>query len=176
VLDFDYKESRNLSPAMASSNDRFPEAARDWDLETLYTDLASAKGKRLTPTEKQHLRGLLCGYSPAEIAETLSKNPKGIAVNFCNTLYQYVKSLVGKADEKVENWRKICEWLEEAGYKTQSSPEPESGECLPIKFLIKKANVVVDKNPIIVDINLRIIASSPSEIPILENLDLNGNN
>ncbi|MCC3464440.1 MAG: helix-turn-helix domain-containing protein, partial [Microcoleus sp. PH2017_06_SFM_O_A] len=32
---------------MASSNDRFPEAARDWDLETLYTDLASAKGKRL---------------------------------------------------------------------------------------------------------------------------------
>jgi DNA-binding NarL/FixJ family response regulator len=94
---------------MTSSNDRFPEAARDWDLETLYTDLASAKGKRLTPTEKQHLRGLLCGYSPAEIAETLNKNPKGIAVDFCNTLYQYVKNLVGKADEKVENWRKICE-------------------------------------------------------------------
>jgi len=176
VLDFDYKESRNLSPAMASSNDRFPEAARDWDLETLYTDLASAKGKRLTPTEKQHLRGLLCGYSPAEIAETLRKNPKGIAVDFCNTLYQYVKNLVGKADEKVENWRKICEWLEEAGYKTQSSPEPKSGDCLPIKFLIKKANVVVDKNQIIVDINLRIIAFSPSEIPIIENLDLNGNN
>ena len=134
------------------------------------------QGKALTPTEKQHLRGLLCGYSPAEIAETLSKNPKGIAVDFCNTLYQYVKNLVGKADEKVENWRKICEWLEEAGYKTQSSPEPDSGDCLPIKFLIKKANVVVDKNQIIVDINLRIIASSPSEIPIIENLDLNGNN
>jgi len=76
VLDFDYKKSRNLSPAMASSNDRFREAARDWDLETLYTDLASAKGKRLTPTEKQHLRGLLCGYSPAEISETLRKNPR----------------------------------------------------------------------------------------------------
>jgi hypothetical protein len=176
VLDFDYKESRNLSPAMASSNDRFPEAARDWDLETLYTDLASAKGKRLTPTEKQHLRGLLCGYSPAEIAETLSKNPKGIAVDFCNTLYQYVKNLVGKADEKVENWRKICEWLEDAGYKTQSSPEPESGDCLSAKIIIKKANVVLDKNQIIVDINLRIVASSPSEIPILENFDLNGNN
>jgi len=53
----------------------------------LFDSLASAKGKRLTPTEKQHLRGLLCGYSPAEIAERLSKNPKGIAVDFCNTLY-----------------------------------------------------------------------------------------
>ena len=160
---------------MASSNDRFSEAARDWDLEILYTDLPSAKGKRLTPTEKQHLRGLLCGYSPAEIAERLSKNPKGIAVDFCNTLYQYVKNLVGKADEKVENWRKICEWLEEAGYKAQSSPEPESGDCLSAKIIIKKANVVVDKNQIIVDINPRIVASSPSEIPIIENFDINGN-
>ncbi len=44
------------------------------------------------------------------------------------------------------------------------------------KIIIKKANVVLDKNQIIVDINLRIVASSPSEIPIIENLDLNGNN
>jgi hypothetical protein len=160
---------------MNTISDRFPEAARDWDLETLYTDLASAKGKRLTPTEKQHLRGLLCGHSPTEIAETLSKNPKVIAVDFCNTLYQYVKNLVGKGDEKVENWRKICEWLEDAGYKTLSSPEPESGDCLSAKIIIKKANVVLDKNQIIVDINLRIVASSPSEIPIIENFDINGN-
>ena len=42
----------------------FSEAALYWDLETLYKDLASAKGKHLTPTEKLHLRGLLCEYSP----------------------------------------------------------------------------------------------------------------
>ncbi|MEG4042352.1 MULTISPECIES: hypothetical protein [unclassified Microcoleus] len=36
--------------------------------------------------------------------------------------------------------------------------------------------IIIDKNQIIVDINLGIIASSPSEIPIIENLDLNGNN
>lgn len=160
---------------MASPNEQFTEAGNDWDLETLYTDLASAKGKRLTPTEKQHLRGLLCGHSPAEIAEKLNKNPKGIAVDFCNTLYQYVKNLVGKSEEKVENWRRICEWLDDAGYKTQSSPETESGDCLPIKFVIKKANIILDKNQIIVDINLRIVASSPSEIPIIENFDINGN-
>jgi len=160
---------------MPSPNEQFTEAAHEWDLETLYTDLASAKGKRLTPNEKQHLRGLLCGHSPAEIAEKLNKNPKGIAVDFCNTIYQYVKNLVGKAEEKVENWRKICEWLEDAGYQTQSSPEAQPGDCLPIKFLIKKANIILDKNQIIVDINLRIVASSPSEIPIIEKFDINGN-
>ena len=160
---------------MASPNEQFTAAAHDWDLETLYTDLASAKGKRLTPTEKQHLRGLLCGHSPAEIAEKLNKNPKGIAVDFCNTLYQYVKNLVGKSEEKVENWRKICEWLDDAGYKTQSSPETESGDYLSAKIVIKKANIILDKNQIIVDINLRIVASSPSEIPIIENFDINGN-
>lgn len=36
--------------------------------------------------------------------------------------------------------------------------------------------MILGKNQIIVNINLRIIASSPSEIPIIENLDLNGNN
>ncbi|MTJ48321.1 helix-turn-helix domain-containing protein, partial [Dolichospermum sp. UHCC 0259] len=59
---------------MASTEERFVQATNYWDLETLYTDIASAKGKRLTPVEKLHLRGLLCGYSPAEIAERLNKS------------------------------------------------------------------------------------------------------
>lgn len=61
---------------MASTNEQFAQAANNWDLETLYTDVASAKGKRLTPVEKLHLRGLLCGYSPAEIAARLNKKVK----------------------------------------------------------------------------------------------------
>ncbi|WP_017718640.1 helix-turn-helix transcriptional regulator [Kamptonema formosum] len=149
-----------------ATDELFAQAAKDWDLDTLYADLASAKGKRLTPIEKLHLRGLLCGHSPAEIAERLNKNVKGVEVNFCNTIYQYVKNLLGKASEKVENWRNICEWLEEAGYKAQSSAESQSDDCLPIKFLIKKANITLDKNQVIIDINLRIIASSPIEPPI----------
>ncbi len=43
---------------MTPIGDPFTQAANQWDLETLYTDLASAKGKRFTPTEKLHLRGL----------------------------------------------------------------------------------------------------------------------
>ena len=134
---------------MASTNEQFVQAANDWDLETLYTDLASAKGKRLTPVEKLHLRGLLCAYSPAEIAEKLNKNVKGVEVDLCNTLYKYVKNLVDKSDEKVENWRNISEWLQEAGYKTYSSIESELNHSVSIKFLVKKANIILKLKSII---------------------------
>ncbi len=60
----------------STTKEQFPEAAHHWDLDTLYKDLASAKGKHLTPMEKLHLRGLLFGHSPGEIAEKLHKSPK----------------------------------------------------------------------------------------------------
>jgi hypothetical protein len=159
---------------MASIDAQFAEAANNWDLETLYADLASAKGKRLTPVEKLHLRGLLCGYSPTEIAERLNKSVKGIGVDFSNTLYLYVKNLVGRGDEKVENWRNITEWLQEAGYKSRSSAQLQLSDYLPVEFLIKRANIIIDKNQIVVDINIKILPSSPSEPPGIEDIDTNG--
>ena len=155
---------------MPTQDQPFSEAVQYWDLKTLYADLASAKGRHLTPMEKLHLRGLLSGHSPGEIAEKLHKNVKGLEVALCNTLYQYVKTLVGKHEDKIQNWRNICEWLEEAGYKSQSPLEPESDDYLSAKFLIQKANVVLNKNQVIVDINLRIVADSPVELPIIENI------
>ncbi|MBD2690651.1 helix-turn-helix transcriptional regulator [Anabaena catenula] len=159
---------------MASAEERFAQAANYWDLETLYTDIASAKGKRLTPIEKIHLRGLLCGYSPAEIAERLNKNAKGVEVDLCNTLYKYVKSLVDKSDEKVENWRNITEWLEEAGYKSQVSNQFKLGDDLPVELLVKKANISFDNNKIIVDINMRLVATSHSETLVIQEFNTNG--
>ncbi|MGC1395796.1 MAG: hypothetical protein WA828_16185 [Coleofasciculaceae cyanobacterium] len=163
---------------MASIDVQFAQAANSWDLETLYADLASAKGKRLTPVEKLHLRGLLCGYSPAEIAEKLNKSVKGVGVDLCQTLYQYVKNLVDRGEEKIENWRNIAEWLEEAGYKTQLSTEYQLSNGLPLDVSLQKANISFDKdkNNIIVDLNLRIVAASPSEQIIVEDSNRNGNN
>ncbi len=163
---------------MAPTDEQFAQAANDWDLETLYVDLASAKGKRLTPVEKLHLRGLLCGYSPAEIAEKLNKSVKGLGVDLCQTLYQYVKNLAGRGDEKVENWRNITEWLEEAGYKTQLSTQYQLSDGLPLDVSLHRANISFDKdkNKIIVDINLRIVAASPSESLRTEDIDRNGDN
>jgi transcriptional regulator with XRE-family HTH domain len=97
----------------------FTEAAHHWDLEKLHTDLASAKKectafKRpgLTPVEKLHLRGLLCGYSPQEIAERLAKNGNGVQTDLSRTLYRYVKVMMGNPLYTRTNWRNIVEWLE----------------------------------------------------------------
>ncbi|HAG80604.1 MAG TPA: helix-turn-helix domain containing protein [Cyanobacteria bacterium UBA12227] len=156
---------------MTSTHEQFSQAANHWDLETLYTDLASAKGKRLTPVEKLHLRGLLCGYSPSEIAEKLGKNPKGVETDLCATLYRYVKSLVDKCNEKIENWRNITEWLDEAGYKTQLGAKMPVSDLLPDKSVVNITNISIENNQIVFLINLRIPTSQASE-PSIQNLDL----
>jgi hypothetical protein len=69
------------------------------------------------------LRGLLCGYGPAEIAKKCHKSANGLKVHLSKTLYQYVKVLVNKENDKLENWTNIREWLEEIGYKRSSLDE-----------------------------------------------------
>ncbi len=99
------------------------EAENAWDLERLYTDLAKAKGRTLSPTEKLYLCGLLSGYSPAEIAKKCHKSAGGVKVYLSTTVYQYVKFLTNKENEKLENWTNIRKWLEEIGYKRSSLNE-----------------------------------------------------
>jgi hypothetical protein len=94
---------------MTHTEKLFAEAEISWDLERLYTDLGKAKGKFLTSKEKLYLRGLLCGYGPAEIAKKCHKSAGGLKVNLSKTLYQYVKVLVNKEHEKIENWTNIRE-------------------------------------------------------------------
>jgi hypothetical protein len=155
---------------MQSPNGIFSEASSLWDLQTIYIDMGLAKNKPLTPMEKTHLRALLCGLSPSEIADRLGKSVKGVEVDLSNTLYQYVKQLVGKAEEKVDNWRNICEWLEEAGYKSELKidlePETSVAYELPARLIIKKASIVLDQNQIVVNINLKITTTPEGELQI----------
>lgn len=153
-----------------SYQEQFTEASKHWHLEALYQDLAAAKGKRLTPVEKLHLRGLLCGYSPAEIAQKLNKSVKGVEVDLCQTLYQYIKNILGKCTEKIENWRKITEWLTEAGYKIESSQFEQESNGYP-KLMIRNATIKIESNQVVVDFNLRIVAPLVTELLPLENLD-----
>ncbi|MDJ0735264.1 MAG: helix-turn-helix domain-containing protein [Nostocaceae cyanobacterium] len=146
------------------SDEQFSQAGNHWDLETLYTDLSSAKGKRMTPAEKRHLRGLLCGYSPVEIAEKLGKSANGVETDLSATIYKYVKSLLDKYDEKIENWRNITEWLEEAGYRTQSN-KFSVGDFLPDNSIVNITNINIEKNHIEFLINLKIPTSQNREIP-----------
>ena len=173
MLDFHQELHTHLF--MASTNDRFVEAESRWDLKTLYSDLAAVKGKPLTPVEKLHLRGLLCGNSPAEIAEKLQKNPKGVETDLCATIYRYVKGFVGKGIEKIENWRNIAEWLEDAGYKTKSQAKLPIQDALPKNSAVNISNISIDNNQITIDVLLQIIIPLPSEISI-QNLDIDDNN
>ena len=107
---------------------QFLQAADEWDLERLYQNLADAKQqfaphtqRGLTPVEKLHLRGLLCGYKPEEIAIKLYKSCKGVEVALSNTIYRYTEQLTGRDQNTLNNWRDIIDWLEGAGYKL---PQP----------------------------------------------------
>ncbi|WP_017653470.1 NB-ARC domain-containing protein [Fortiea contorta] len=102
--------------------DEFLEAKKNWELEKLYVDLASAKGKALTPVEKKFLRGLLCGCSPAEIAKIVyqSASSSTVRVYLSNGLYKYIEEMLSNQagySVKVKNWSRVTHLLEKAGYK-----------------------------------------------------------
>lgn len=103
---------------MRKRNEVFAEAYEEWDLRSLYKDLSDTKGKPLTPMEKTHLRGILSGHSPVEIAEKLQKQTKGVETDLAATIYRYVKELIGFNQTKLGSWREISDLLETAGYKS----------------------------------------------------------
>ncbi|MBD2178033.1 NB-ARC domain-containing protein [Pseudanabaena sp. FACHB-1998] len=107
---------------MLSDNDHieglFPEAAQNWDLNRLYTDLQIASGKELKPFEKACLRGLLCRYRPGQLAFKLTWTSGALRVELNKGLY---RSLEAIADQPINTlrWEKVPEWLEAKGYKMQ---------------------------------------------------------
>nr|CAD5986473.1 hypothetical protein NO713_05636 [Planktothrix pseudagardhii] len=154
------KSSRST---MNTKDEMFSEASNFWDLQKLYQDLEAVKRllsprsrQGLTETEKLYLRGLLCGYSPAEIAKKLFQSPKSVEVYLCKTLYPYLKNLLDVPSE-VGNWRNICNWLNDAGYKKLSSGENLFNNSLPQEALVKIIGINIHKeNTISIDINLQL--------------------
>lgn len=104
----------------------FAEAANYWYLEKLYLDLTEVKGKSLTPVEKKFLRGLLCGYSPAEIAQLVyqSRSSSAVRVSLSNGLYKYIQELLIRQTgeiHKIKSWSRVTNLLTKAGYKLATS-------------------------------------------------------
>jgi hypothetical protein len=145
---------------VAHTEDQFTQAENDWDLERLYNDLTSVKGKNLTRIEKLHLRGLLCGHSPTEIAEILHRDVRGLEVNLCKNLYKYVKTIVNREQERIENWRSICQWLEEAGYKAQKTNQSQSNNSIPVDTKVHIEKISVENNKIEICMNTQIIINT----------------
>jgi hypothetical protein len=106
---------------------KFIEAAACWNLEQLYADLTAAKQEyatcrkqRLTPLEKTYLRGLLCNYSPLEIAVALHRECAGIRVDLSRGLYRYIQVLTL---QQPKDWKEIPSMLEIFGYKQKGNGE-----------------------------------------------------
>jgi|GEM_PF-3140050 len=104
----------------------FGKAKESWNLARLWEDLAVVKKevvpharRGLSKTERQDLCGLLCGYSPTEIAEQTFRQPGTLRVRFSQTLYRYVEALTARPKNSLKHWSYLRDWLEVAGYKLQ---------------------------------------------------------
>lgn len=114
------------------SEENFPEAANNWDLERLYTDIESANGKKLTEAEKEYLRGLLCGYSPKEIADIRNISKETARSVLSRSLYPYIKQTLSHKREntiEIKDWRCVSNLLEQAGYKKGNRRRQDWGEA-----------------------------------------------
>ena len=107
-----------------NSEQLFEKAAERWDLAQLYGDLATAKAQvlpggqpELTDVEKSRLRGLLLGYSPAEIAKQQYVGSRTVEVALSQGLYRYVEVLTRRDRTALESWRDVADWLQAAGYQ-----------------------------------------------------------
>jgi SpoVK/Ycf46/Vps4 family AAA+-type ATPase len=143
------------APNSNQVEEEFFEAKTNWELETLYVDLASTKGKALTPVEKKFLRGLLCGCSPAEIASIVyqSRSSSTVRVYLSNGLYKYIEEMLSNTagySVKVKNWSRVTYLLEKAGYKKTKFQLP--AEIIPITSQkVKDTEVVKIKSTSIQD-------------------------
>lgn len=119
----------NNSNLKSSISQKFYEAEETWNLEQLYTDLTIAKQQyrassrqRLTCTEKAHLRGFLCDYSPSEIAAELHRDCNGLRVDWSRGLYRYIETLTEKS---IKNWKDIVILLAEYRLETNLATIPQ---------------------------------------------------
>lgn len=129
----------------------FAEAANYWSLERLYLDLGDAKGRGLTPLEKKFLQGLLCGYSPAEIADRVyhGRSSSAVRVYLSNGLYKYLQELLirqsGKT-EKIKNWSRVTRLLDQAGYRKNTPDSFQQTQLSSEKAIIFPSTVADTPN------------------------------
>jgi hypothetical protein len=69
-------------------------------------------------------------------------------------------------NDRIENWRNIASWLEEAGYKAKNNTQIPVNQLLPENSVVNITNVSIERNQVVILINLRI----PTSEVVTENL------
>ena len=119
----------------SSDDPHFIQAAQEWDLERLYHDLKDCIMETLTDRHKIILQGLLCDYSPREIAKIAYKKETSETIRSnLTTLYEIITNLNAhrsgnhtKIDS--DNIRRI---LKSLGYHKSSLEQTNAGETSQI--------------------------------------------
>jgi hypothetical protein len=105
--------------AQLDSPDReFHEASQDWHLGLILADIID-KGESLTPREQKMLRGLLCEYSPKEIAEIgFGKDDSDSIRPDLSKIYAYAEILIATklGNSLSVDSQNIRRLLKKAGY------------------------------------------------------------
>ena len=135
---------------MMQEDSLFSEVDNHWDLSKLYEQVEYVKRqqtgqKQLTVVEKACLRGLLCGYSPEQIAGYFLEEPYGLIINLIWRLHRSIQTMTGREPQEIESYQDIPNWLEAAGYRnkhkigitriqlTRIQHESELQSCSPTK-------------------------------------------
>ena len=78
----------------SSDDPHFIQAAQEWDLERLYHDLKDCIMETLTDRHQIILQGLLCDYSPREIAKIAYRKETSETIRSnLTTLYEIITNL-----------------------------------------------------------------------------------
>jgi hypothetical protein len=115
---------------MSGKFSHFGQAPNEWDLEQLYADIRSIrKSAELTPRVQQIIRGLLCGYTPKEIAQKVYNQPNANCIGQdLNKIYSYIQDVTESEDRVVSG--NIVRLTSGAGYRQYcSSPCQFNSSC-----------------------------------------------
>ncbi len=154
----------------------FAQAGQNWNLPVIYEQVEAAKQelfgeKQLTALQKTILRGLLCDYSPEQIAIVLPQGMHQSLVNITWNLHKCVKYLVGIESKTVESYRDIPRWLAIAGFKTQAGlDQPTVFQTTALQNLNNQPTITLKTNSInreSLSEEESKISSSPSEIKVI---------
>ncbi|MBL1208542.1 hypothetical protein [Geminocystis sp. GBBB08] len=86
----------------------------------------------------------------------MGKDRNGVKTDLCASVYKYIKVLLDKSEERINNYRSLCEWLEGAGYKCALSPQSSISELLAEKSVVNITNVSCENKSIVINFSLKI--------------------
>ena len=118
--------NKTIDIAFKKHQQVFNAAEQNWNLSQLFQRLEAIKLHKqqqpLTDLERFCLKGILCGFTPEEIAQKLidQLDPFLIQVAFWNLL-RCVQTMLDKEEVKIDSFQELADSLAISGYKSEDA-------------------------------------------------------